>query len=46
MFEFFKKGREDGKTFIEDKVKWFHFMESFNDLVYDYASSNILKKIF
>lgn len=44
MFRFFNKGREDGKSFIEDKVKWFDFMEGFNGLFYEYALSNILKR--
>ena len=44
MFGFLKKGREDGKTFIEDKVKWFHFMEGFKGLYYEYVLSNIFKR--
>lgn len=32
MFSYFRKGRSESKTFIEDKVKWFHFMKGFNDL--------------
>ena len=44
MFGFLKKGREDGKTFIEDKVKWFHFMEGFNGLFYEHVLSNIFKR--
>lgn len=44
MFGFLKKGREDSKTFIEDKVKWFHFMEGFKGLYYEYALSNIFKR--
>lgn len=44
MFSYFRKGRSESKTFIEDKVKWFHFMKGFKDLVYEYALSNILKR--
>ena len=44
MFGFFRQGRKDGKTFIDDGVKWFHFMEGFNGLFYEYALSNIFKK--
>lgn len=44
MFGYFRKDRSESKTFIYDKVKWFHFMEGFKDLVYEYALSNILKR--
>lgn len=44
MFGCFRKGRSESKTFIDDKVKWFHFMEGFKDLVYEYALYNIFKK--
>ena len=44
MFSYFRKGRSESKTFIEDKVKWFHFMEGFNDLFYEYTLYNILKR--
>lgn len=44
MFGYFRKGRSESKTFIYDKVKWFHFMEGFNGLFYEYALSNILKR--
>lgn len=43
MFSYFRKGRSESKTFIEDKVKWFHFMKGFNDLFYEYTLYNILK---
>ena len=33
------------KTFIEDKVKWFHFMKGFNDLFYEYTLYNILNSM-
>lgn len=44
MFGYFRKGRSESKTFIYDKIKWFHFMEGFNGLFYEYALSNILKR--
>lgn len=44
MFSYFRKGRSESKTFIEDKVKWFHFMKGFNDLFYEYTLYNILKR--
>lgn len=44
MFGYFRKGRSESKTFIEDKVKWFHFMKGFNDLFYEYTLYNILKR--
>ena len=44
MFSYFRKGRSESKTFIEDKVKWFHFMKGFNDLFYEYTLYNILRK--
>lgn len=44
MFGYFRKGRSESKTFIDDKVKWFHFMEGFNGLFYEYTLSNILKR--
>ena len=44
MFGCFRKGRSESKTFIYDKVKWFHFMEGFKDLVYEYVLYNILKR--
>jgi hypothetical protein len=44
MFGYFRKGRSESKTFIEDKVKWFHFMEGFNGLFYEYTLYNILKR--
>lgn len=44
MFGYFRKGRSESKTFIYDKIKWFDFMEGFNDLFYEYALSNILKR--
>lgn len=44
MFGCFRKGREDGKTFIEDKVRWFHFMEGFDGLFYEHVLSNVFKK--
>lgn len=44
MFGCFRKGRSESKTFIDDKVKWFHFMEGFNGLFYEYTLSNILKR--
>lgn len=44
MFSYFRKGRSENKTFIEDKVKWFHFMKGFNDLFYEYTLYNILKR--
>lgn len=44
MFSYFRKGRSESKTFIEDKVKWFHFMEGFNGLFYEYTLSNIRKR--
>lgn len=44
MFSYFRKGRSESKTFIEDKAKWFHFMKGFNDLFYEYTLYNILKR--
>lgn len=44
MFGFFKQGRSESKTFIYDKIKWFHFMEGFNGLFYEYVLYNILNK--
>ena len=44
MFGYFRKGRSESKTFIDDKVKWFYFMEGFNGLFYEYTLSNILKR--
>lgn len=44
MFGCFRKGRSESKTFIDDKVKWFHFMKGFNDLFYEYTLYNILKR--
>lgn len=44
MFGCFRKGRSESKTFIYDKVKWFHFMEGFKDLVYEHVLYNIFKK--
>lgn len=44
MFGYFRKGRSESKTFIYDKVKWFHFMEGFEDLVYENVLYNIFKK--
>lgn len=44
MFGYFRKGRSESKTFIYDKVKWFHFMEGFKDLVYEHVLYNIFKK--
>lgn len=44
MFGCFRKGRSESKTFIDDKVKWFHFMEGFNGLFYEYTLYNILKR--
>lgn len=44
MFCYFRKGRSESKTFIEDKVKWFHFMKGFDDLFYEYTLYNILKR--
>lgn len=44
MFGCFRKGRSESKTFIDDKVKWFHFMEGFKDLVYEHVLYNIFKK--
>lgn len=44
MFSYFRKGRSESKTFIEDKVKWFHFMEGFKDIVYEHVLYNIFKK--
>lgn len=44
MFGYFRKGRSESKTFIDDKVKLFHFMEGFNGLFYEYTLSNILKR--
>lgn len=44
MFGYFRKGRSESKTFIEDKVKWFHFMKGFNDLFYEYTLYSILKR--
>nr|DAJ96192.1 MAG TPA: hypothetical protein [Caudoviricetes sp.] len=44
MFGYFRKGRSESKTFINDKVEWSHFMEGFKDLVYEHALSNIFKK--
>lgn len=44
MFSYFRKGRSESKTFIEDKVKWFHFMKGFNGLFYEYTLYNILKR--
>ena len=44
MFGCFRKGHSDSKTFIDDKVKWFHFMKGFNDLFYEYTLYNILKR--
>ena len=44
MFSYFRKGRSESKTFIEDKIKWFHFMKGFNDLFYEYTLYNILKR--
>ena len=44
MFSYFRKGRSESKTFIEDKVKWFHFMKGFNDLFYEHVLYNIFKK--
>ena len=39
-----EKAVQKVKTFIEDKVKWFHFMKGFNDLFYEYTLYNILKR--
>lgn len=44
MFSYFRKDRSESKTFIEDKVKWFHFMKGFNGLFYEYTLYNILKR--
>ena len=44
MFGYFRKGRSESNTFIDDKVKWFHFMEGFKDLVYEYVLYNVFKK--
>jgi hypothetical protein len=44
MFSYFRKGRSESKTFIEDKIKRFHFMKGFNDLFYEYTLYNILKR--
>ena len=32
MFGYFRKRPSESKAFIDDKVKWFHFMEGFNGL--------------
>ena len=44
MFGYFRKGRSESKTFIDDKVKWNHFTEGSKDLVYECVLYNIFKK--
>lgn len=45
MFSYFRKGRSESKTFIEDKVKWFHFINgATSEHSYDYTASNIFNK--
>lgn len=44
MFGCFRKGRSESKTYVDDKVKWFQFMEGFNGLCYEYVLHDILKR--